>query len=166
MRLRSALAVRRRAGDYPKFVAVASQRQIVRVLFDQPVTRLVQRDIFLGELVDRFRHCGDQVGKALHLSDGRIDDSIERPVYQRGNEFRKIELVAERAGPPADGFGGGFAARLSVVAVRQWVECLTRLLLRLLNFPPERIASKPASHRRTLLRRWGWWHPERVVACT
>jgi hypothetical protein len=142
MRLLWALAVRGCTGYYPEFLGVTGQRQIVRVLFDQPVTRLVQRHIFLCELIDRLCYRGDQIREAFHLPNRGVDDGIEGAVHQRGHELRKIQLVAERTGPPADRFGGRFAARLSVAAVRQRVEWLIGPLLGLHDLAPEGVASE------------------------
>ena len=99
------------ARHHARTILARGQRQIARVLLDQPVARLVERDILLRELVDRLRDGRDQVRKALHLPDRAVHDRVEGPVHQRCDKLGKVQLVAQRAGATADRLGGGFAPR-------------------------------------------------------
>ena len=94
----------------------------------QPVTRLVGRDVFLGELLDRLGDSGDQVGEAFHLPDGRIHHGVECAVHERGDELGKIQFVAQR---PRGGRWTRWPLRASALRAiaRRWIERLTSLRL-------------------------------------
>ena len=82
------------------------EHDIAGIARHQPVARLIEGDVFFGELIDRFGHRRHQAGVTFHLPDRGIDDRIEGAVHELRYESGEVDFVDHRTGASGDGLGG------------------------------------------------------------